>query len=276
MNSFPSGFEEREEDRSVFIHALIKEQLSDPTVESGDFQAKTPPVPRTLIRYWHDPKNLPEDVSNCLKSWDRLRKEGFEFRMYDDLSAAAYIEENFGERERRAFRKCRHPAMRCDYLRMCVMLAEGGVYVDADDVLVSDGWRDLFSDNKLKVQPLCFDISTGRMMPAAKIWQADLPSAGHVFYVNNDPIAAPAGHPVLRRAFGRATDKLLREDSPEIQSTTGPGNFSAALAAHALELQLEDIPYDFRLLYDWESIAEVRWELSYRSDYRNWRNVYGC
>ena len=140
--------------------------------------------------------------------------------------------------EREAFARCRHPAMRSDYLRMCFVLAEGGLYVDADDVLLGDGWKHIFRDGRLKVQPLCYDITSSGMVPAAEIWRADLPTDGRIFYVNNDPIAAPADHPVLRRALARATDRLLGEDRlPEIQSTTGPGNLTAALAAHARELE---------------------------------------
>jgi len=99
--------------------------------------------------------------------------------------------------------------MRCDYLRMCFVLAEGGLYVDADDVLLGEGWRSIFRDGKLKVQPLCYDIAAGAMMPSAYIWQSDIPADDRIFYVNNDPIAAPAGHPVLRRALRNATAKLL-------------------------------------------------------------------
>src|SRR5690606_21660819 len=111
----------------------------------------------------------------------------------------------------------------------------------------------------------------------ADIWRTDLPPGDRVFYVNNDPIAAPAGHPVLQRALERATDRLLgSEDFLEIQATTGPGNLTAALAAHARQLQIAGYPFDFELIRDWDAIAEMRWELSYRNDERNWRNVYGC
>ncbi|CAE6868053.1 hypothetical protein R75461_08408 [Paraburkholderia nemoris] len=112
------------------------------------------------------------------------------------------------------------------------------------------------------------------MVPAAEIWRRDLPTNGRIFYVNNDPIAAPADHPVLQRALARSTEKLLGEDRfPEIQSTTGPGNFTAALAAHARNLMIAGTPFDFELLHDWEAIAETRWQLSYRGDARNWRNM---
>jgi hypothetical protein len=164
--------------------------------------------------------------------------------------------------------------MRSDYLRLCFMVAEGGLYVDADDVLLGDGWKSLFQDDRLKLQPLCYDIAASAMIPAYDIWRPNLSTAGRIFYVNNDPIAAPPGHPVLVRALRRATARLLgAHPRPEIQSTTGPGNLTAALAAHAYDLLVANSPLDFQLLPDWEGIAETRWDLSYRNDGRNWRNM---
>jgi len=277
MNPFPPGFEECERQRSAYVRHITLRQLERSSRSAEELHAEMTPIPKRLIRYWHDPSDLPEDVRACLNSWDRLGDEGFEFHMFDDIAAAAYISDTYGERESQAFSRCNHPAMRCDYLRLCFVLAEGGFYVDADDVLLGEDWRQMFLDGRLKVQPLCYDIPAGGMLPAAEIWQPDLPTHGRIFYVNNDPIAAPANHPVLERALGRATDKLLDEDRfREIQSTTGPGNFTVALAAHARHLELAGLPYDFELLRDWDSIAETRWDLSYRGDARNWRNVFGC
>jgi hypothetical protein len=199
-----------------------------------------------------------------------LRDEGFAFRMFDDVSATAYIAERYGAREIAAFARCRHPAMRSDYLRMCFVLAEGGLYVDADDVLQGPGWKDVFHDGGLKLQALCYDVSFGGMVPAPELRRTDLSVEGRIFYVNNNPIAAPAGHPVVRRALARATDRLLGDEvAPEIQSTTGPGNLTAVLAAHARESQASD----FELLLDWEETAAPCWDLAYRSDARNWRNM---
>jgi len=277
MDRYPPGFEMNEDLRSAFIREIILRQLEDTSEAADDLDVGSALIPRRLIRYWHDPAALPKDVRACLDSWDRLADEGFQFHMFDDASGGAYIAENYGARERSAFARCSHPAMRCDYLRLCFVLAEGGLYVDADDVLLGDGWKRVFRDGRLKVQPLCYDIAAGAMMPSAHIWRPALPNKDRVFYVNNDPIAAPAGHPVLRRALRDATTKLLDDDRfPEIQSTTGPGNLTAALAAHAHELRLAGAPPDFELLRDWELIAEMRWDLSYRGDARNWRNVYGC
>ena len=97
-----------------------------------------------------------------------------------------------------------------------------------------------------------------------------------MFYVNNDPIAAPAGHPVLARALVHATQKLLGDEKlPVIQSTTGAGNLTVALATHAHARLSDGSPLDFQLLPNWDDIAETRWDLSYRGDARNWRNVEG-
>ncbi|MEA2998611.1 MAG: hypothetical protein QOK17_444 [Sphingomonadales bacterium] len=274
-HALPVGFEEDHDLRSAFIRKLTLEQLVTGSVRRRQRSRKK--IPRTLVRYWHDPHALPDDVGACIESWTRLRAQDFQFRMFNDSSAAAYIAANYGSRECAAFGRCRHPAMRSDYLRLCFMLAEGGLYVDADDVLgEGDGWTRLFEDDRLKVQPLCYDVSAGEMVPAAAIWRADLPTEGRIFYVNNDPIVAPPGHRVLRRALARATERLLAKNAqPEIQETTGPGNLTAVLAGYARELRLRGHGPDFVFLKDWGAIAQTRWELSYRGDERNWRNMDG-
>lgn len=274
-DAYPPGFEADHRLRSDFIRQLTLRQLArDRALPRGERTDQSALIPKTLVRFWNEPCDVPADVGNCLKTWDALRDEGFTFRMFGDASAAAYIAERYGPRELAAFARCRHPAMRSDYLRMCFVLAEGGLYVDADDVLVGDGWKDVFRDGTLKVQPLCYDVAAGGMVSASELRRADLPTDGRIFYVNNNPIAAPAGHPVLRRALARATDTLLGDEpAPEIQSTTGPGNLTAALAAHARESQVGNSRPDFELLLDWEDIAEPCWDLAYRNDARNWRNM---
>ena len=266
---FPLGFEADHDLRSAFIRRLTLLQLHGPAISANTTSA----IPKTLIRYWHDPDDLPSDVRECLESWEKLQDQGFELQLFNDLTAAAYVGQHYGEREKVAFSRCRHPAMRCDYLRMCVLLKEGGFYVDADDVLLNDGWRAIFLDSKLKVQPLCYDLNLPGMLPATEIWRADLPTAGRIFYVNNDPLAGPPGHPVLARALARATEQLLGNSSPEIQSTTGPGNLTAVLAAHARETMTAGRSLDVAFIREWDSAVETRWNLSYKKDARNWRNM---
>jgi hypothetical protein len=267
MDQYPPGFEEDDHLRSNFIRSVTLQQL----VGDRDSQSvRAPLIPKTLVRFWDDLPDIPADVGKCLESWEALRDEGFDFRLFGDASATAYIAERYGAQEVAAFERCRHPAMRSDYLRLCFVLAEGGLYVDADDVLKGHGWKAIFRDGRLKVQPLCYDTTVGGMLPASELRRIDLPTDGRIFYINNNPIAAPAGHPILGRALARATRLLLGDNAaPEIQSTTGPGNLSAALAGHTREARIAD----FELLFEWEKTAEPCWELDYRRDARNWRNM---
>ena len=278
MTSRPTLAEESEPLRSDFVRAIILEQSAR---EFGDGAARDDcgkhTIPRKILQYWHDPSDIPDDVRECMASWEKLVEEGFEFFLHDDVSAAEYIASRYGKRERTAFTRCAHPAMRSDYMRLCFIVAEGGLYVDADDVLISEGWTRLFDNDRLKLQPLCYDVSAGGMMDPADIWSPEVACEDGNFYVNNDPLAAPARHPLLIRALSRATDKLLSDNPfPEIQATTGPGNLTIALVAHARHLRTLGQPFDFEFLKEWDSIAEMRWQLSYRGDDRNWRNVYGC
>lgn len=272
MAPVSTNFEENESQRSNCVRSITLAQLA--ITEPGRRPAPQTTIPRKIVRFWHDSKDIPGDVKECLVSWDRLKDHGFEFHMFEDRTAADYIGTKYGARERAAFSLCRHPAMRSDYFRLCFVLAEGGFYVDADDVLLNDGWKVLFWDDRLKIQPLCYDIAAQGMLPAAKIWQPDLPVENRIFYVNNDPLVAPAGHPIVRKALSRATAKLLSGQlRPEIQETTGPGNLTAVLVAHARELAGANLPLDFELIRDWDGISETRWPLSYRNDARNWRNM---
>lgn len=269
-----ADFDENEPQRSDCIRAITLAQLATSDLGRRPPAAPRTTIPRKIVRFWHDSNDVPDDVNECLRSWDRLQDHGFEFYMFDDYTAADYIQNRYGAQETAAFSRCRHPAMRSDYLRLCFILAEGGFYVDADDVLLSDGWEALFVDDRLKIQPLCYDIADQGMLPAAEIWQPDLAVENRIFYVNNDPLVAPAGHPIVRKALSRASARLLSgELRPEIQDTTGPGNLTAVLAAHARKLTEASLPLDFELIRDWDGIAETRWPLSYRNDARNWRNM---
>jgi hypothetical protein len=80
MDSYPLGFEEDDRLRSAFIRDLTLQQLDLSATSSASGPTESALIPKTLIRYWHDPCDVPEDVRACLNSWDRLNEEGFEFR----------------------------------------------------------------------------------------------------------------------------------------------------------------------------------------------------
>ena len=266
---FPPGFQDVGTLRSEFMRRLLITERTE--TDPGHSSRR---IPKVLIRFWDAVDAIPADVQDCLDTWDSLRKDGFEILTFDDRSAAAYISENWSPRHVAAFDRCRHPAMRSDYFRLCYLSFSGGFYVDADDAMTGGNWQLLYGNDNLKLQPLSFDIPSQSMVAVHGFWHFNDPRPDRMYYVNNNPLVAPAGHPVLTRALEKATLALLNaEGSREIQSTTGPGNLTMALVEHAHERALAGLPPDYEMLRDWDQMGQTRWELSYRDDHRNWRHV---
>lgn len=259
---------EHHRQRSEFIRGLVQGSVSMTPIDERYKQGP----PRTIVQYWHDLQNLPEDIEECIASWAGWTATGFTHRLFDERGAKALIAGSLGARHERAFERCYHPAMQADYFRLCYLSVEGGFYVDADDVCVGPQIGSLFDDGRLKVQPLCYDRASATMVsPSAFLHNAYSPS--WIFYFNNDPLIANPRHPIIERALRRATDllELAGEDVlPEIQETTGPGNLSKAI--FELGITSGNAKSDLVVLRDWDSFAVSKWPLSFRDDARNWRH----
>ena len=240
---------------------------------SGEYDTITATIPRVVIQFWHDSKDIPADVQECLDSWQALDSRDFKRVLFDDYKARRFISKTFGGRHVAAFDLCHHPAMRCDYFRLCYLVRHGGFYVDADEYYLGGDCDSLFRDDRLKIQPLCYDVTAATMVSYDRFASEPGDSPNWIFYANNNPLVAPTSHPVVRSALLRSTRLLLSnpEKRLDIQSTTGPGNFTASLVKHAIVSELGGLAPDFLLLADWETVSVSRWPLGYRSDERNWR-----
>lgn len=250
--------------RSRHIQGLIQES------DEGVLPPGTV-IPWTLVQYWDD-INIPSDVQRCLDSWRALDELGFERLIYDKLQARAFIERHFSDVHLRAFDSCTHPAMRSDYFRLCFLLLNGGLYVDADDELREpEAILPLLSPGVLRLQPLCYQSSTDSMVISKDF--ADHVSDGLLFYVANDPIVAPADHPVIQAALAQATDRLVATagTSRDIQWLAGPGNLTEVLVRHSSQIEYAGAQRDFQFIFTWVQIAPGDWTLEYRNDHRNWR-----
>lgn len=251
--------------RSEYLRKVIQEYvpLKDSNVETT--------IPKVVVQFWHNLDNIPSDVQECIKSWEKLELQGFKRVLYDSAKAREFISKEYGESNVTAFDRCHHPAMQCDYFRLCYIHKYGGFYIDADEIYKGTEYKHYFQDNRLKIQPLCYDIETGEMIKLKIFIQKGEYSAGWIFYVNNNPIIAPANHPIIRLALDRSTRILLSSDNGlDIQSTTGPGNLSASIVKHLIDTKSLAIS-DFMIIPDWENISYSPWPLSYRNDKRNWR-----
>ncbi|WP_458097983.1 glycosyltransferase family 32 protein [Roseomonas sp. WA12] len=269
LTAFPQGFHEDDLLRSEFVRRLFVAERAEKAL-SGT--AST--IPKVLVRFWDDAGAVPPDVRDCLDSWNPLREDGFDILTFDDASATAHIRRTGSPRHLDAFSRCHHPAMRSDYFRLCYLSSSGGFYVDADDAMTEGNWPLLYGNSHLKLQPLSFDIPSSTLVEVAGFWRFDRPRPDRLYYVNNNPLVAPAGHPLLSRALERATDALLgATGSMDIQALTGPGNLTVALVEHAHQRALAGLLPDYEMIRDWDRVGRTRWELSYRADDRNWRNM---
>lgn len=262
------GAEEDEQRRCDRMRRLIREEGdSAPTASPGTR------TPGTIVQFWDDSESVPVDVAACLDTWAALERSGFRRVLYDDRSARRFIAERLSVRHVSAFDRCRHPAMRSDYFRLCYLLSLGGAYVDADDAYTGADPAALFVDGLIRLQPMCHDPTTGEMVGPDEFLGETQPSPDWIYYVNNNPIIAPAGHPVLLAALARATRLLLDglDRRLGVQSTAGPGNLTAVLVAHVNAQDARQTGRDFALLPRWERVAVSMWPLGYRSDSRNWR-----
>jgi hypothetical protein len=259
---------EHHRQRSEFIRGLVQRSADQVPINSRYEQGPS----RTIVQFWHDLKELPKDIEECIASWRRWTTSGFTHHLFDERSAQEFIADELGARHVRAFDRCYHPAMQADYFRLCYLLIEGGLYVDADDVCVSTQINRLFDDGRLKVQPLCYDIASDGMVNTTDFLRIGAYKPSWVFYVNNNPLAASSKHLIIERALQGATERLESAADgvlPEIQETTGPGNLSRSI--FELGTDSEGMERDLVVLRDWESLAISRWPLSHRTDSRNWR-----
>ena len=260
--------EESHRARSSFVRGLVQ-RSGGPDVASSVFARK---LPKRIVQFWDDLDRLPVDVGGCIETWRKTEEQGFVRLLFDKHKARDFIRRRLGPRHKHAYDKCYHPAMQSDYFRLCYILVEGGCYIDADDVYDGSQIQHLFSDGRLKIQPLCYDMATNMMVPLSLFTKPGANAASWIFYFNNNPLIAGSGHPLIDRALAQATLSLEKDATnglPEIQSTTGPGNLTKSIFDAVTKSR--EIEQTLLVLCDWENIARSRWELSYRNDPRNWR-----
>jgi mannosyltransferase OCH1-like enzyme len=128
-NKDPLNIAEDDNLRSACIRKLVQKPVS--------FKKRsiTNVIPKIIVQFWHDLNHIPLDVQLCIDSWKSLVSQDFNWVIFDDHTARNFINKRFGTKYVTAFDLCHHPAMRCDFFRLCYMLEVGGFYVDADEVI---------------------------------------------------------------------------------------------------------------------------------------------
>ncbi len=158
-----------------------------------------------LYQYWHsgDP---PPDVAAWVEGF-RVANPEFDHLLLDEGRAADFIAARYGPRERRAFADCGLPALQADYLRLCLMDAAGGLYLDA---------------SQQPHKPLA-GLIAGASDALASSWCGLIATSVLMF--------RRPGNGFISACLRLATDNLIERRFEDVLITAGPGVFNALQAA---------------------------------------------
>jgi mannosyltransferase OCH1-like enzyme len=197
-----------------------------------------------LVQYW-DTGRPPAEVAALMRTW--ADDPAFWHDAFDRDAAIAYLGARFPNRVVAAFLKCRYPAMQADLFRYCTLLADGGLYVDADTA------------NGGGMSEMLEGCGRGCIM------NRQTKIANDFLY-----FAAP-GDPLLEAVLERAVSNVEGEVSNNVWQVTGPGIMTALYAAPATKPMFDGL----RLL-PVETVRKVvlfRWDLEYKKTEEDWRTA---
>ncbi|MES2019757.1 MAG: tetratricopeptide repeat protein [Pseudomonadota bacterium] len=168
-------------------------------------QARAGTIPPVIVQFW-DSETAPTDVAAAIATW-REQNRGFEHRLFNEATARAFIERTHGARAVVAFDRCHNSAMKADFFRVAYLVAEGGLYIEADDACL---------------RPLVELLGAIGGADFAASFSGDVAP-----YVHNCFVAAAPGAPILKLALADMIDRIDRAHvqgiKADIWHTTGPG-----------------------------------------------------
>ena len=197
-----------------------------------------------LVQYW-DTGAPPAEVTALMTTW--AVDPAYRYHAYSRDQAIASLAAHFPERVLRAFRKCRYPAMQADLYRYCTLLAEGGIYVDAD------------TGNGGGMDGLIGGCGRGCLM-----FRKSNVANDFMYFANS-------GDPLLQRVVDLAVTNVENEVSNNVWQVTGPG-IMTALHANPANAPL----FDGLRMLPVETVRKVvlfRWDLTYKQSEDDWRDA---
>jgi mannosyltransferase OCH1-like enzyme len=220
------------------------QQPSQPPADS----APADPIPRHIIQYWNTP-DLPPEVARIMQSWQTV--PGYTHRRFSRAEALTFLRTECGPRWTQALHMAGRPAEEADFFRLSYLARHGGIWADADDMLIGDLDALLAGPGDLV---LCREPIGGT--------------------IENNFIAVRPGHPVIMAAARQARQALLRRSSETIWAKTGPGLLSRVVARFMAQSGDTAQAAALRVL-EFRDIARhivMQTDLPYKSSSRHWHH----
>ena len=207
-------------------------------------------IPLNIVQFW-DTQDVQEDIENTMKSWGVANPE-FEYLIFNDQTALAFIEQEFAPVISKAFRMANHAAMRSDLFRLAYLYVNGGVYADADDMC------------RHAISPW---LEEG---PSLILLQEDLGSIGNNF------IAAAPRHPFIRAALDQVAKNILEKQGDSIWFVSGPGMLTTLFCQVYLDdLRQCKLPHRVMIkdVYQVQQKISMHLPRAYKQDGRGWSST---
>ncbi|MBB2169640.1 hypothetical protein HLH36_14985 [Gluconacetobacter aggeris] len=229
------------------------------------------------MQFW-DAKNIPKDVNLFMDTWREF--SGATYKVFDDVSAEEFISANFQPRVVKAYQACWHPAMKCDFFRLCYLYINGGFYVDADEILVKgDDFCIPNSGSFIILQPILrkFEHGEWRGIEYDKFIKDNQSRNGSEPYFNNSPIICSKKNPVVFLSIMRSISILENGNSYNysVHDITEPSNISLSCIVYMIARGLGLVPHTDIVSIGWKEFARdgSEIELAYKRDTRDWRKI---
>ncbi|MFT9298256.1 MAG: hypothetical protein ABF542_09120 [Gluconobacter sp.] len=180
------------------------------------FPKSQPEIPHHLYMYWD--ANPPVEISENIEYHQNML--GDRFTIFTRETATKWLYDHYGKEASDLFQQVRHPAEGADLLRLHVILAKGGWWIDADLRIKSDEeWNALAT-----IPTTCQLFTTDN------------------YVLHNDFFGATASHPVIANALMTAWANMFRHPGLYIAFKTGPGVLNRAVSRalfQSLELKAQ-------------------------------------
>lgn len=215
---------------------------------SIDFPSNEKEIPHHLYMYWDN--NPPEEIRNNIEFHKKII--GDNFTIFDQQSAAAWLYDYYGKDASELFLKVRHPAEGADILRLHVIMANGGWWLDADLKIRSpEAWANL-AGSKAGCQLFTTDN----------------------FVLHNDFFGAAPSDPVITNAMMTAWANMFIHPHLYIAFKTGPGVLNRAVSRALFQSIRQNVTLP-ALRIDNQSTFDMyaeEYEVAYKSGGNSWHN----